>query len=124
MGSKKILAVLMVMLSAIISGCGYDDNVMRVREGHLNIAPTVPVGKAFDKFFANGEWKSFKSTEGETVVEFTGDCSWYNAPAKMTVQFTIKGDEFEIHYVGINGVGLTLIEGIAVVSKVLEEYKS
>lgn len=118
-------AVLAIIVAMIFTGCGgYDKNVMQVREGTLYINPSVPVGKAFDQFFTDEKWTSFKSTEGERVVEFTGKCSWYNAPAKIKIQFTLYGKrEFETNYVAINDVELSLIEGAAIIEKVLEEYR-
>ena len=117
----SLLAIIVVM---IFTGCGgYDKYVTQVREGSLYSYPNVPVGKAFDQFFTNEKWRSFESTEGKTIVEFTGDCSWYNAPAEMTIQFVIKGREFEVNYVGINDIGLSLLEGVANVEKVLEDYR-
>ena len=70
------------------------------------------------------EWKSFTSTENKSVVEFNGDCSWYNAPAKMTIQFIIvEENAFNLEYVGINDVAMNLFESTGIVEKVLSEYK-
>ena len=89
-----------------------------------NKKPDIPVGKAFDQFFANGEWKSFKSTDNQLVVEFNGDCTWYNAPAKMKVQFVINGNEFTVYHVGINDIPMNELDSFGIVAKILEEYKN
>ncbi|MBE8948987.1 MAG: hypothetical protein SR3Q1_00080 [Quinella sp. 3Q1] len=117
----------LLLVGIFIAGCGgekYDKNVQLVRNGTLKMNPNVPIGKAFDQFFANGKWKSFTSTENKSVVEFNGDCSWYNAPAKMTIQFIIvEENAFNLEYVGINDVAMNLFESTGIVEKVLSEYK-
>lgn len=77
MQTKKFFLVIVsaLMAVALFVGCaggGYDKNVLMVREGTMNMNPSVPVGKAFDQFFANGKWQSFTSTENELIVEFNG----------------------------------------------------
>lgn len=118
--------VSMLLISILFSGCGdnYDKNVQMVREGTLYVAPDIPIGKAFDQFFANGKWKSFESTDNQLVVEFNGDCTWYNAPAKMKVQFVINGNEFNVYHVGINDVPMDELDSFGIVAKILEEYKN
>ena len=119
-------AISLILVSIFMSGCGgakYNKTIQLVRNGTLQINPNVPIGKAFDQFFANGKWKSFTSTENETVVEFNGDCTWYNAPAKTKVQFIVNGNSFNLEYVDINGVSMNLIESAGIMEKILSEYK-
>ena len=70
MQPKKFFSVIIyaLMVLTLFGGCSssgssYDKNVLMVREGTMNMNPSVPIGKAFDQFFANGKWKSFTSTE-------------------------------------------------------------
>ncbi len=70
----KIKHFFCVMISTLLTitlfaGCGskYDENVMTVREGHFDGYPDVPIGAAFDQFFADGQWESFTSTSNETI---------------------------------------------------------
>ena len=121
----KLLSFL-VLSSLFLIGCsgtGYDANVRLVREGHLNMNPGVPIGKAFDQFFINDSWKSFTSTENEKIVEFKGDCTFFNAPVTMKIQFKLSGNEFEVKYVGMDDIDLDYFEGLGVVEKVLSEYR-
>lgn len=115
---------LMIFLTA---GCSetakYDKNVLLVREGTMYMSPNVPVGKAFDQFFGDGKWKSFTSTENETIVEFNGDCTFEDKPATFRIQFSISGNEFQMKYVAINNVPLTYLDGLEVLEKVFEEYQ-
>ena len=115
--------ILTVLISSIFTGCGYDKNVMVVRDGTLYAAPDVPIGKAFDKFFKNGEWKSFKSKDNKTIVEFTGDCTLYNETSKMTFQFIVQKQEFTLSYVELNGTALDEVERLGIIGMVLEVYR-
>ena len=63
----------LLLIGIFIAGCGgekYDKSILLVRNGTLKMNPNVPIGKAFDQFFANGKWQSFISTENKTFVEF------------------------------------------------------
>ncbi len=122
-----VLSVISLMLVSIfMAGCGgekYNKTIQLVRNGTLQMNPNVPIGKAFDQFFSNGKWESFTSTDNQTVVEFNGECTWYNAPAKIKVQFIVNGSNFNLEYVDINGVSMNLIERAGIIEKVLSEYK-
>lgn len=122
-----VLSLISLMLVSIfMAGCGgekYNKTIQLVRNGTIKMNPDVPIGKAFDQFFSNGQWKSFTSTENKTVVEFNGDCTFNNAPAKMKVQFIVDGKSFNLDYVSINDVSLNLFESAGVIGKVLSEYK-
>ena len=127
-GVRKYFGFLLVilMLTAVISGCGSEDKYVKlVKSGSLDMAPNVPIGKAFGQFFANDKWRSFESTEGDRVVEFTGDCTWYGKEAKMLIQFKVyeNTNRFEVGYVEIGKDKLNRIESTSVIEKVLSEYK-
>ena len=99
-----------------------ENNISIVRNGNFYSHPNIPVGAAFKKFFANGKWSAFTSTEGEQVVEFVGDCIWYDERAKLTMQFVVNGNEFEMRHVNINGVTFSYEESVAQLDKILDEY--
>lgn len=128
---RKIFKVLIftVLISAMLTGCGgYDKNVTTVREGTLYAAPDIPIGKAFDKVFKNGKWKSFKSKDDKTIVEFTGNCVLRNESAEMTIQFVLKNkqqekQEFELYYVEVNGIACDEMESVGIMAIILDEYK-
>ena len=128
MKAVKIFQTLMISIFVVtfFTGCGesYDKNVMTVRNGAVYAYTDVPIGKAFDYFFSDGKWKSFKTDDKETVVEFNGNCTWYNSPAKIKIQFILDGEEFQVNYVGINGVDLDTIEIDGIMEKILSEYKT
>jgi len=116
----------LMLIGIFFAGCGgekYDKTVQVVRNGTFYMNPNVPIGKAFDQFFADGKWRSFTSTDKETIVEFTGECTWFNSPAKMLVQFNVEGESFILRYVDINGVVMSFEDSASIMEKVLSEYK-
>ena len=114
------LAIMLTTLTLMTAGCGDDKNVTLVKKGTMQMEPNIEIGKAFDKFFGNPKWKSFKSTDNQQIVEFNGDCTWNDRPAKCKMQFIILNNErFELHYVGINGNDMTKLEGSAIMHKAL-----
>ena len=117
------IASALLMITLLVGCGGYDKNVMTVRDGHFDAYPDVPIGKAFDQFFEDGQWESFESTEKETIVEFKGSCLWNNMPAKLRMQFTVTGQRFEVNYFAIDGNAVTVLEGLASIEKILSEYR-
>lgn len=113
----------LIKFRSIISSIFDDEYVSMVKNGHLHMAPNITVGDAFANFFGDPEWKSFESTSGQMVVEFNGDCTWQDKPAKCRMQFLInkKDDTFETGAVSINGTNLTVLETAAILAKIFSE---
>ena len=125
MTKKTILfGVIFLMLVGILTaGCGEDKNVAAVRNGTMHMCPGVPVGKAFDQFFEKTSWKSFTSTSNETIVEFVGESEWMGLKAKFTIQFDVKGQNFNLRYLDFNGLPMDTETSIEMVRTILEEYR-
>ena len=115
-----LIGVFLTFLLCLL-GCGNEDKyVAMVKTGNLQIEPNIEVGKAFDEFFVHPKWESFESDDHKRVVEFNGDCTWDDKPAKCTIQFVINNDtEFEVVYVAINDVSINLEDGMEIVRKAL-----
>lgn len=123
---RVVVLIFLPLIILSLTGCGgtsYDRNVRLVREGSLQMNPTVPIGKAFDQFFINDSWKSFTSTENEQIVEFNGDCNLLDVPVTVKIQFLITGNSFNVKYVGIDDVPMDGLDGLSVLDKVLSEYR-
>ena len=102
-----------------------DEYVSRVKSGHFEMTPNIPIGDAFARFFGDPEWKSFESTDGQRVVEFKGKCTWQDKPAICRMQFIIKGDNsFETGAVSINDNNLTVLETSLIMAKILRDSAS
>ena len=91
-----------------------------VKEGHLEKYPKKEIGKAFENFFSSTEWTSFKSSDGERIVEFTGKCMYMDEKVTARIQFTIEDDTFEVTYLAFNDVPQTKIMLWALMEKVFE----
>lgn len=120
-----LIVVLISVFSVLFTGCGDDKYVQTVKNGSLEMAKGVPIGKAFDQFFTNEKWESFVSDNNERIVEFNGECRWNNNPATCCVQFKILNDTyFEVSYLDINGVSMNWLDGSSILNKVLTQYKA
>ena len=120
------IAVILVLLGifVMLDDKGFmDKQVQTVRNGTMQMEPNIKIGDAFDEFFADGKWKSFKSTDKSQVVEFNGDCTWNDKPAKCRIQFIMNkdGKHFELGAVSINGKDMNKLEAAAIVDKALTD---
>lgn len=92
--------------------------VATVKKGHFSAYPNITVGEAFENYFGDTEWKSFKA-DGKKIVEFTGECSVYGEIADAKIQFVIEDDSFEIYHMSIDGENLSQVEIAAVLTKIM-----
>lgn len=92
-------------LSASEKAGGEDKYVELVQEGSLYYFPDETIEEAFNDFFADPEWKSFVSEDGDRIVEFNGGCEYYGEDENFCMQFEVdaEAEEFEIIYVDIAG---------------------
>lgn len=124
---KKLILIVVIisLMSVLFAGCGDDKYVQTVKNGSLDMAKGVPIGKAFDQFFSNEKWESFVSENNERIVEFNGECRWNNNPATCCVQFRILNDSrFEVSYLDINGVSMNWWDSSGILNKVFQQYKA
>lgn len=122
--TKKIVVVLLCMTLAV-TGCSVaslenagkevqdtlgdltDSNnkyVLMVKGGHNENYPDLTYEQAFSNFFQTPRWRYFTSDDGQDVVEFTGDCTFRDVPAKARMQFVVDEEEgtFQISYFALN----------------------
>lgn len=120
-----LIAVIISLMSVLFAGCGDDKYVQTVKNGSLDMAKGVPIGKAFDQFFSNEKWESFVSENNERIVKFNDECRWNNNPATCCVQFRILNDSrFEVSYLDINGVSMNWWDSSGILNKVFQQYKA
>lgn len=116
-----VAVVVIVLLFSLIFS---DKYVSMVKDGHLTkFSKSETVGEAFDDFFANPEWESFKSEKGDRIVEFNGECEYFDEDVKVCIQFEIDEDDdsFEIEYADIDGDAMSEIELYALLEAVYED---
>jgi hypothetical protein len=101
----------------------FDGNVTMVKAGHMQSYPNIAIGDAFAQFFATPKWTSFKSTEGDDVVEFTGYCTYDGVEVKAKIQFIVFSDQtFEIGHLSFNDITQTELMKIGLINKIYESY--
>lgn len=71
-----------------------DENayVKTVKEAQPETFPGCAYGAAFEEFFTSPQWEYFESTDGQNVVEFTGECMYAGARTKARMQFVVGKD--------------------------------
>ena len=114
------IVVVILILSAIFS----TDYVDVVKDGMLYyISDDETVGEAFEDFFANPEWESFETEDGEIIVEFNGECEFYGDEADCCIQFEVDedGEEFEVVYIDIDGESMNDFEIVSILEAIYEE---
>lgn len=109
-----ISLIMAVVLIAALVGCSetdtnsdlqgsrFDSNILMVQNGHPELIPNITYKEAYDNFFANPEWRGFKADDGSDVVEFSGECTYYDEEAEVYIQFVIDDEEsFSMYYAGL-----------------------
>lgn len=82
-----------------------NENVLNVKNGHLQSYPDESIGETFDRSFEGNTWKYFKAESGEDVVEFTGYTEYRDEKVKARLQFILNGTStFETAALSFNDV--------------------
>ncbi len=143
---KKIL-VLFLSAAMLLSGCSSLENlsedivdqvsnvvqsndkyVVTVQNATLNDT-SYTYKEVFNNFFAYPTWKHFTSTEGEEVVEFTGECTYDGQQVKAKIQYVITNEtedylEWETAHFSFNNVSQSFIMLSALMEKAVSEYEN
>lgn len=105
------------------NGLTADQYIQMVVNGYRVEDPEHSYGEAFDAFFAFPHWEFFVSEEDEKVVEFTGDCTYQDAPVTACIQFVIdeENSTFEAAWLDLNGVPQDTLTLNALITKAFDE---
>lgn len=105
-------------------GSVFGDTYVNMVKNATHSSYGIQYGKAFDRFFSSPSWRSFDSTTGKKVVEFTGKFSYSGSPATAKIQFTldVSGGTFTATYLSINDVSQNQLMLSAMIQKVFESY--
>ena len=86
-----------------LQGSKYDINIDLVKNGSPTLIPDITYEQAYHNFFGNPQWRGFVADTGENVVEFTGECTYYDEEAKVYIQFVLEEeDTFSMHYASMS----------------------
>lgn len=93
-----------------------------VRDSHFSqYSDRVTIEEAFDNYFSNGKWSTYKS-EGYKYVVFTGSCMFADEPADARIVFKITGQRFIADSLEINGVDMGALMLASMLDDIYEEY--
>lgn len=93
-----------------------------VREAYLTqYSEDVTVEEAFDGFFDQGKWSTYKEN-GYSYVAFNGVCEYLGEKVDARVIFKITGENFVVDQLDINGVEQNDLILYALLAKVYESY--
>ena len=110
--------------SSSSSSYTYTDPYVTIVKTAKNSNYGITYGAAFDNFFSSPKWSSFKSTDGDTVVEFTGKFSYKNSPATAKIQFLLDFSDgsMTVYHLSIDGESQSKLFTAAFIQKVFESY--
>lgn len=99
-----------------------DPSITLVKDGYVKACDTASLGQMADAFLSDPQWTTFTSTDGDTIVELTGEMSYQDLPADAQLQFKVTdfGTSFETSYFSLNGVGQGVFMTSALLSKMCE----
>lgn len=97
--------VFVVLIAVPILSNTYSSN--GISNSYLSqYSDTVTVGEAFDQFFAEPNWESYK-VGSQKYVDFRGGCTLWGEPATMVITFFLgNNDTFHVSNIMINGQDL------------------
>jgi len=137
---RNIGIIFLSMITVLVANCSVEPMDV-VKEGTLNFDESVTVGAALDgySYFSESSWKTFNSSQGRTIVEFSGTMANYayhgvthqgvtlseemvkkaekivkGLKTIYTCQFQISESEetFDVIYSGINITGYNRVEEV------------
>lgn len=93
-----------------------------VRDAYLTqYSDEVTVEKAFQDFFANEKWSTYRS-DGYSYVVFTGVCEYEGKRADARITFKITGENFRVDRLDINGTEQSNLMLALMLEKIYEDY--
>ena len=104
------------LLWALSDAFGFGGNISTVKNGTFYAYPDVKIGKAFNDFFNDPEWDSYTDNNGDEIVEFTGECTYYDEPAEAKIIFIVNEDDtFDVDYITIDGEYFSISEVLPII---------
>ena len=119
-------ALIIVIVLVVVLKPDFVSNIFQpgaeVRNAYLTqYSEKVTVEEAFDHFFGNEKWSTYKS-EGYSYVVFTGTCEYNGAPADAQITFKITGERFTVDRLDINGIEQNDFVLALLMAKIYEDY--
>lgn len=117
-----IILIFAIMLFIILRDAGiFGGNVTAIKESYLSeYSHSLTIGDAFEEFFTNPEWESYKDGIQE-YVDFKGVCSYGGENATVIITFLMNEDTFVIDKVTVDGRNLSILEQALLLEAIYEE---
>ena len=122
-----VISLILMLLPDAVPGLGEGNSkyITMVQDAGPRLYKGITYEEAFDDFFSDPEWEYFMSDDGYDVVEFSGNCTYYDEAATMRIQFLVSYDEgsIEIHALSINGEEQSQLMIGAFIMEIFESYE-
>lgn len=127
-----IISMIVIIFSAVSSSqdkqtaSGFDVYVDTIQSANLEYSEYT-YKEIFNDFFTNPTWEHFTSTEGEDVVEFTGNCYYGEDKIAVLIQYLITYEdetslEWVLNYFEIDGVAQDVATYDELITAAIEGY--
>lgn len=102
-----------------------NEYIEMVKNGTPNDSNEITYGEALDNFFSEPDWKYYKTSDGEKIVEFTGNCKYHGESAELCFQFHISDDNesFTIEHFEIDGKSKSIWSAGAALEAAFSDYR-
>lgn len=108
-------AVIAIVVLLLIIGYVLDGPVRSVKNSTMNGYPGKTVGEAFDSYFDNPEWSSYKN-DGMQYVEFSGTFDNSGDESTVDVIFLVDEDTAQIESFYVDGLDLCQMSDLGALS--------
>lgn len=121
-----MIRIIIVIALVVVLKPDFVSNIFQpganVRNAYLTqYSETVTVEDAFDDFFDNGKWGTYKEND-YSYVTFTGACEYLGERADVKITFKITGENFLVERLDVNGTTQNDLMLYALLAKVYEDY--
>lgn len=118
--------IIIVIVCVVVLKPDFVTNIFQpganVRNAYLTqYSDTVTIEDAFNNFFDNGKWSTYKEND-YSYVTFTGTCEYFGERADAKITFKITGEKFVVDHLDVNGSTQNDLMLYALLAKVYEEY--
>lgn len=122
-----VISLILMLIPDAVPGLGEGNSkyITMVQDASPRLYKGITYEEAFDDFFSDPKWEYFMSDDRYDVVEFSGNCTYYDEAATMRIQFLVSYDEgtIEIHALSINGEEQSQLMIGAFIMEIFESYE-
>ena len=96
-------ALVAVFITVLVNNGIIGDESKGIKDSYLSeYSETETIGEAFENFFDDTSWKSYKDGALQ-LVDFKGECLWLDERVTVIFTFVVEDDEFHISELKMNG---------------------